>query len=479
VAQKKIPIEIEIDTREARRAVKDLNRELSDTEGDLEGVESAGKMMARALEQATADMISELEDTRRAVDALERALGPDFDADTTDVVADLKAIGLTAQDIEQDAEELATALRGAGNVKIRAQELGFDDVDKALGRTTESSRVTSTAIGGIGNSISELPGIGSLGPVAESMGMLAENALEGEANLKGLIVAGGGLAAVGLGVQLVQGHFEKMAEIDAWKTEQITEWTDAIYDAEGAVSALADTYRNTGTVEVKTLVNGVQDITSELARSNITIDEWTAAVQGGNRETQDIALKLKAAGIAGDQAMNVITGLTSAQDLYRQATIEAAERTAVFGAATDTTRQEVADLRAELGALPGQTTVSVSADLRDANAQLDSLIRKLDRIGAKSTTLSVLSAGRFRQSHTGSRFEAGEAKAIIPGEQIFVPDGPGRMFSPAESQRMLGGGAPNVTVKVMIDGQELRGVVRTEIEGAESSTVAALRGGVR
>jgi hypothetical protein len=53
------------------------------------------------------------------------------------------------------------------------------------------------------------------------------------------------------------------------------------------------------------------------------------------------------------------------------------------------------------------------------------------------------------------------------------------MYSPAESQRMMGGGAPNVTVKVMIDGQELRGVVRTEIEGAESSTVAALRGGVR
>lgn len=45
-------------------------------------------------------------------------------------------------------------------------------------------------------------------------------------------------------------------------------------------------------------------------------------------------------------------------------------------------------------------------------------------------------------SHTGSRFEAGEGKAIIPDEQLFVPDTAGRMYSPAESQRMLGGGQP-------------------------------------
>jgi hypothetical protein len=129
--------------------------------------------------------------------------------------------------------------------------------------------------------------------------------------------------------------------------------------------------------------------------------------------------------------------------------------------------------------VPGVVDTTISADTRSANASLDELLRKLAVIGSGATARSVLSSNRFRQSHTGSRFEAGEAKAIIPGEQVFVPDGPGRMYSPAESQRMMGGGAPNVTVKVMIDGQELRGVVRTEIEGAESSTVAALRGGVR
>ena len=133
----------------------------------------------------------------------------------------------------------------------------------------------------------------------------------------------------------------------------------------------------------------------------------------------------------------------------------------------------------KLLAVPGVVDTTISADTRAANASLDELLVKLAAIGSGATARAAVSANRFRQSHTGSRFEAGEAKAIIPGQQLFVPDGPGRMYSPAESQRMLGGGAPTVNVTVMLDGQELRGMVRTEIVDRDAATVAGIVAGVR
>lgn len=67
-----------------------------------------------------------------------------------------------------------------------------------------------------------------------------------------------------------------------------------------------------------------------------------------------------------------------------------------------------------------------------------------------STSSSYVPPSQYGgRSHTGSRFEAGETKQIIPG-QVFTPDTPGRLSSPGESKRMVeaskGGDTYNVTV---------------------------------
>lgn len=105
----------------------------------------------------------------------------------------------------------------------------------------------------------------------------------------------------------------------------------------------------------------------------------------------------------------------------------------------------------KLLAVPGVVDTTISADTRAANASLDELLRKLATIGSNASAGSVLSANRFRQSHTGSRFEAGEAAAIIPNQQLFVPDGPGRMYSPAESQRMLASAGGSTKVEFTLN----------------------------
>jgi hypothetical protein len=384
MAGKSIKIELDIADRDAKRTLQQLAKEAGDLDSSFEDAESVGKTMARAIEQSADDMIAEIDATKRAVDALgDQLVG--LDVDPRQVVADLKAIGLTAKDIESDAEALAASLRKADDVKIHAAKQGFDDLDQALGRTSDSSRVTSTAIGGIGNSISELPGVGSLGPVAESMGMLAENALEGEANLKGLVLAGGGLAAVGLAVSFVQGHFEALAKIKAFERSQIDDWTEAIYDAETALAGLTESYKNAGTIEVVTPFDGIEDITSELARANVTVDDWTLAVQGSSRAQEDIALKLRAAGLSANQATNVMYGLAGAQDAYKVATQEAADRTAVFGASADTAAAKAGTLNDELDRVPGTRTADIELDTSRANWSLDNLEGRITALGARVT----------------------------------------------------------------------------------------------
>lgn len=127
--------------------------------------------------------------------------------------------------------------------------------------------------------------------------------------------------------------------------------------------------------------------------------------------------------------------------------------------------------------VPGVVDTTISADTRSANASLDELLRKLAAIGSGASAGSVLSANRFRQSHTGSRFEAGEAKAILPGQQVFVPDGPGRMYSPAESQRMMnaGGSERPLEVHLYVDGT----FVEKRIIAHEQAQIAEWRAGQR
>lgn len=412
MARRSVEIDLKANSQAAVRELRRLEDAAKDADDSVEGVETAGKTMARAIEQAADDAIDEIDATKRAVDALDMALG-DVDYDPRELVADLKRAGLTAEEIEADVDDLADALKRAGDVKIRARDLGFDDVDQALGRTTSNSRVTSTAIGGIGNSISELPGVGSLGPVAESMGMLAENALEGEANLKGLVVAGGGLAAVGLGVQVVQGHFQRLADIKAWEREQVDDWTDAVYEAGDAVDGVADSLRNAGMIEVRTISDGFEDITPIIARAGLTVDDWTLAVNGGREEADALALALDAAGVSSRQGSIVMQGLAFAQDAAAEATRKAAERTAVFGSEADNAAKDAAKLNTELDEIPGTYAAEIDVDTADATSSLDSLQQRLDRIIGSSGMLNSLGFGRFTTPTTVVNVPAGYTPADV------------------------------------------------------------------
>jgi len=413
-SRRNVEINLDLESRDAQRRVKDLARDIGGLDDEMGDVESAGKKMARALEQSADDMIDEIDATKRAVEQLEQALGPGFDTDTREVVADLKQLGLTAADIEADAEELAAALKRAGDVKVHATENGFDDLGQAVGSVREETgRTKDTMSGFIGGTVGELPGISNaLGPVAEGLGQLTEGALSGEVAMKQLVGAGLAMGAAGLAVQFVVKNFEKMAAIKAWRTEQVDALAEAIYETGDAAEALLDTLAKTGKIEVKGIFNDVEDITSTLARAGVTADDWADAVQGGAEALDTMGAELVSAGIGGRDAADVLFGLRTAQEDFADATEDSTERTAVFGDATEDTtdaagdladqlsdtRDRVDDLTASLIDAAGgaHDLESAQLDLANAAAGLEQAVADTDAVLADSASTDAEKAQALR-----------------------------------------------------------------------------------
>jgi len=318
-----------------------MTKAVRGTEDALEDAESAGKQMAKAIEASADSMIDEIEKTKRAVDALESALD-DTDLDSRSVVADLKRVGLTAEDIEQDANELAAALKRAGDVKLKAESLGFTDVDQALGRTTDNSRIASTAIGGIGNSISELPGIGSLGPVAESMGMLAENALEGEAGLRGLVGAGLGLAALGITMNIISGEMGKMKRTTELLEARQEDYNDVWQETNDLTEGVNRNIEEQRKI-IATYSGEDNDVTEVFQRNGLAVEDFTAAVLMSREEQDAWGLALMEAGVSGEDLGLILTAVRQETDAATTSLQASQAANAVFGDVAEETTEDIDD----------------------------------------------------------------------------------------------------------------------------------------
>lgn len=341
MSSKSTTIEVKFtgDAKSLKSAADESARAVEDAADDIE---SAGEQMARALEDSAQKMVREIDETAAAVEAMDAALkaaGSDMNAQ--DAVADLKKLGLTANEIEADAERLEQGLRAVGDVKVHAQNRGFDDLDKALGSTDTNARAASTAIGGIGNTVSELPGVGALGPMAESMGQLAEGALEGEINVGSLVATAGGLAAVAFVAQNVSKHFEKLAAIKAWKKDEVDDYTDALEGAETTLDGVIEKLRSAGAVEFN-LFGGATDINADLAELGMTVEDFAALVEGGKPKIDAWREAMDAAGVSTDAVKVTAFAATQQTELLDKAQ-EAAKVTAqVFGKEQETSAGKTA-----------------------------------------------------------------------------------------------------------------------------------------
>lgn len=323
-------------------AAKDVADQLDDTR-------TAGQKLADAMTAIATDIEVALIADKEAAQALANALGPELAAktDTSAVVAELKQAGLTLDDIKQDADALADAIRKVDQVKVdldssgamRGQVRGIGDEFDHVSNRADNTR--SVVANFAGNATQELPGVtGAMGPLNMALGQFAEYASEGNISLKNFAMAGAGLAVGAFVMGQMADRSERIAKSQAWRTDQIDGFVEAIKEGADATSALIDRLTEAGEVKfdlAKILgmdVMGQLDITPVLAENGVSIQQFADAATEGGAGVERLRAALEATGATAEDANLIIASATQYAELQGEAAKKAADFTTVFGDAT-------------------------------------------------------------------------------------------------------------------------------------------------
>jgi len=327
-----------------------------------------------------------------------------IDADAGNAIKEINTLDAAAADAD-------TALKALDDTKI-VIDVDADKLDQVKHKAddaTGSSRAASTAIGGIGNSVSELPGVGALGPLAESFGQLTENALEGEASIGDMgkaIGVLGGTAVVMFGIQKAM---KSIAETDAFNEEQAEDYADAIKEVGEGAKAVLETLKKTGEVTGRAgglfgtgVFEGTKNITKLLLDAGVTADEFADAVSKGGPALDIVTGKLRvmrnaAAAVDNkdvfddarvkqyDEAIEIVTEshgnyadavatTTTNQEFANTSTRGAVEGLEVLGPTLD----EVAEAQERAGEASVKMAERVEEGMGRAGDAADRLLGKLD-----------------------------------------------------------------------------------------------------
>jgi hypothetical protein len=359
VADKKLKVDLEIATKQAQAELKATAKEAEKLGTELEDTESAGKQMAKVLSKVAADIETEFADAKSAAERLGEALGPEFSADAEkgeaavmELVAQLRAAGLSYDDVRADADELATAIKqldsaGSNLQGVKQGALDVEDSFKRVGSTADNTR--SVVANFTGNAASELPGITSaMGPLNMAIGQFGEYAAEGNIKLGSFVKAAGGLAIVSTVLMGISKGMENIAEHKAWRTERVKAFREALKDSESTVEALASTYREAGKVVVETadtfrsinpFAKDTEDITAALASLGMTVDQFAALVAGGKPKIDEWGAAMLAAGVEVGLVEEIYSGARSELLKLSEAHAASAVNAQVFGQSMATTKQ--------------------------------------------------------------------------------------------------------------------------------------------
>ena len=241
--------------------------------------------------------IGKLDDAAADADKTIKELdGADIDVDTKGAVSALDKVDAAAGDADAAINRIDKDVAVRIDIDVDADKL--DTVKRKTDDVADSGRAGSTAIGGIGNSISELPGVGALGPIAESLGQLTENALEGGESIAGIGKAAALLGGTALVMAGIQKAMQSIADTDAFNEEQVENFRDALKETNDAAQAVLETIKEAEGVKGRAggilgVFEGVEDITPILNRAKVTADEWARAVTQGGPALDIVNNKLK------------------------------------------------------------------------------------------------------------------------------------------------------------------------------------------
>jgi hypothetical protein len=394
---------------QAEAQLDDLAQVASDLEEPVElDVKSDLSRVLSDLESLS----SEMRATTQAADTLGQALGPELSskADLTTVVTELRSMGLTFDDIEGNADQLAAKLR----------ELAAADVGGSLGQSlgtargeteklSDSARGANSALANmVGNTAQDL---GALGGVAGSAGVaigqmaeyMSDATLGGEAlgsALKSMATVAGPVAALGIAMQLVSSQMDAMRKgqeaTKAFHTDQIEAFTDALREGGDAAENYSKHLADTGQIIASTgqkagpawakIIPGVSDVTGALGvlgrygdvledltrtldKAGISAERWSQIVTSASpvQAMNQLRTATDQMNLSDDERADILTGARAAQEDYAKAQQKAAIANRVFGESADSVNEILQDTLAQADPLAQFTDLwdRLFADMAD------------------------------------------------------------------------------------------------------------------
>jgi hypothetical protein len=222
---------------EAEKGLDKVATAAEDVGKALEEPESAGKQLAAALKASAAEIEAALKADAEAAEALGQALGPELSSrmNVDSAVADLKKLGLTADEVKADAAALADAIKTLDDVEVgkvsgEVDQLG-GSLDKAKTGTdemTDSARGANSALANmVGNSAQDIGALsGVAGSAGVALGQMAEYAADARLGGEGLGSALKSMAKVAVpiaGVSAVMWAISRGAKQAAERTKELEE----------------------------------------------------------------------------------------------------------------------------------------------------------------------------------------------------------------------------------------------------------------
>lgn len=340
MADRQLRIDLDVVTQKAQQHLKEAEQASGQLGEGIYDTRTKGQQLADAMELMAQIAKQELQAAEAAADALSSSLGPEMVAKLEQggqsidgLVSDLHRAGLTYQDVRDDADRLAQAVKAVDdvrpsvdNARVAAKGVG----DEMHHTADETERTGSVVANFAGNAAQELPGVAqAMGPMNMAIGQFVEYAAEGNIKLGKFITAAGGLGLAAAAFYGISTSMENIAETKAFKREEVDAYTTALKGAKSELQAIVRKITDSNKLEWRVL-GDTADILPALTSLGLTVQSTAQLIAGGKDKIDAWGQAMLDAGADADTVAASVLGLKQQVDLESDAVKNAAASAKFF-----------------------------------------------------------------------------------------------------------------------------------------------------
>lgn len=441
---KTLTYEIGIDAGDAVGSLKTFSGAIKSAmrtvEDELEDGATAGEKLAAALGQVGERTKEEFASAATAAEEMGRALkAAGSSLDVADVLPQLQRLGLSFDEVTQDADKLAVALKELDDTKatgLKELDSVAPGVATKLDEVNKSSESSRNALANmVGNSVQDVTGLGgalgvALGQLAE-FGADAKLAGEGLGSVfKGLAGVAAPMAGIYIATQALGQVMSRFGDSQKRTTESVEMWEKALESGGDATEAYGDELRDLGKVvlDITRSQSGLANVTAELdshwystgagvhfltqllgasndetkdltktlTQAGVSVERWTELAAGGAAEAERFAAFLATTNLSADDQKDILTGLSQAQEDHAKATANSAVADKFFGETSEEKSKRLEDEKKALeeAAKAEEEATQAAKDhaiaLAGANGELLDISSTFSEIGRRGDAISAI-----------------------------------------------------------------------------------------